>query len=61
MKSEPLAAMQQHIKAMNTLLAKIKQETDQDKRDAMLAAFAESIEEMMPKQGVLAHFILSVP
>ena len=47
MTDEQMSLMQQHMKEMHTLLANVKQETDQDKRDAMLAKHAESMEKMM--------------
>lgn len=47
MTDEQMSAMQQHMQKMDTLLAKVKQETDQDKRDAMLAKHAEGMENMM--------------
>ena len=47
MTDEQMSAMQQHMQDMDTLLAKVKQETDQDKRDAMLTKHAEGMENMM--------------
>ncbi|MEP7704133.1 hypothetical protein [Paraglaciecola sp. 25GB23A] len=45
--AEQLSLMQQHMNKMATLLAKVKQETDQDKREALLAEHAENMEKMM--------------
>lgn len=44
---EQMSAMQQHMQEMDTLLAKVKQETDQDKRDGMLAEHGQDMEKMM--------------
>ena len=47
MTDEQMSKMQQHMQEMDALLTKVKQETDQDKRDAMLTKHAEGMENMM--------------
>jgi hypothetical protein len=47
MTEEQMSLMQKHMKEMDTLLAKVRQETDQDKREALLTGHADSMEKMM--------------
>lgn len=47
MTEEQMSLMQQNMKKMATLLAKLKQETNPAKREALLAEHVDSLEKMM--------------